>query len=64
MAYSGLPVPALGWLRIHSLPASIHRVDNPVLTSLHKVQLRLNFTEYRDVLPQSHAFEHSNHRLN
>ena len=52
-----------GYHGIHCLVSSIHELDNPVLTSLEKAQLHLTLREYRDGLPQSHTFEHSNHCL-
>ena len=52
-----------GYHGIHCLVSSIHELDNPELTSLQKAQLHLTLREYRDGLPQSHTFEHSNHCL-
>ena len=52
-----------GYHGIHCLVGSTHRVDSTVLTNHRKAQLHLTLREYRDGLPQSHSFEHSNHCL-
>ena len=52
-----------GYHGIHCIVSSTHRVHSFLLKYHQKAQLHRTLREYRDSLPQSHSFEHSNHCL-